>query len=580
MANLGFSASSLQEAHQDDNVEWREWTPGIAEHAKSEGKPIFFFVSQSGESLGRAMLNETFKNNTIAHLLNEAFVPVLVDANESPELAAFIGKLAVDHFEAAELPHCLWTDEELAPLNGGGYFPPTDDWGGQGFLTVARNVSEQWNSAPDDYRSMAREKLAESTKTESYASKDRTAKLQILSTSTLPEEQTSPQLRPLYFLNLAKSSKILPVPQAQKSLKEFESGLEKIVISAGFDSLEGGFFRGANDESWRLPFFQKATRDQALMLSALAKRISDDPKQGYIDLIRLTVGFIESALAKPNGLKVHFLDGFSENDDPDGAEGLHYVVVKSELEKLSGKSIKTWNLSQNGNLDPEIDFLGFYVESNIPFIESYDILTAAYDSLRAELASIRSSKSPLLSEPIGYTKDNALLIKALAQSAVATGLDQYMDLAQSIETALLKENFELESHTLYQSDSKTKTASSLDYALMIAAELELFTQTNDITYLNKAESLQNAWNNDSRFNPSDPTRLESGVENLDFRSVRDRSYPSVVSTFLENAQTFSENGSECISSEIVENVLTNLPADLETRPELYQSLILTLQNGD
>lgn len=560
------SQSAFHQAHQSDTVAWRSWSPELIETAKAEDKPLFFFVGHYGNSLARAMLHETFRNETIADTLNETSVPVLVDVNEDAELATFLRRLAFQHFDASELPTCLWTDSDLAPLNGGGYFPPTDDWGGQGFLSLARNVDEQWKNSREDFRSIAKDRLKQSSLRQKFGLPQLAPNpTRFPETPFLGAE--APTLPALALYNYAHALPTLPAEHATSLQAALASAIERITSGAGFDSVSGGFFSGSNDAAWRLPLFQKSTSDQALMVLGLSQLNKIDPKPEYAFLIEATIRFIDESLENPSGNSLQYLDSFAPGETPESTEGSYYLISAEEAKGLSPEAAELWGLTEQGNLDQDTDILGLYSGQNVPYAKSKEVLSDKSSELRNELLAIRASKPKPLSDNSGYTATNALIVKALAAAASSVGVNDYTEAAITRFNRIIETAYDSDSNRLYNSDQRSKPANSLDYTYLISAALDLHDATGNAGFLATAKTITQSWESDERFSKAHPIAHPSGIEGLHFASYEDSAIPSAAAMQLSNLLRL-----EGPKSKAIESILSNVPSLIERHPERFRSL--------
>ncbi len=566
LPNLIFAQSKLWSVHETDTVEWQRWSAKTIDAAKSADKPLFFFVAHYGNSLARSMLTETFQNQTIAATLNETTIPVLVDVNEEPELAALLSRLALEHFSADGLPTCLWTDTRLAPLNGGGYFPPTDDWGGQGFLSLTRNVAEQWHSNRADYLVPANERLEKSL-AKTPQSLSQLSQHQGMFTPDTFVEREAPTLLALDLYTAASYAASLPQDESEELRAAMREHLSRIVSGAGFDSIDGGFFIGSNDPNWRLPLFQKSTIDQAYMLLALSELHQLDPKPEYTDLIKRTVEFIERDLLKTNGLARQYSDSFAPGEPPDTIEGSYYLIAGSEISTIDPFSVEAWGLSEKGNLDENTDILGIYTTQNVPYAKSHEVLSDKFEKARQELQAIRRQKAKPSSEDIGYTATNALLARALAKASQATDNAHYQAIAAKLLQNTLASNFSPAEHTLFNSDQKTLKASSQDYVQLIAAASVLNEIDNSANFLDTANTIAKSWLSDKRFSSENPLERDLGLADIGTTIYNDSSLESPLSLYLESLDLKSEEAQKTAAT-----ILESLPSLAVSQPELYHSL--------
>ncbi len=566
LPNAIFAQSKLWSVHETDTVEWQRWSAKTIDEAQSADKPLFFFVAHYGNSLARSMLNETFQNKTIAATLNESTIPVLVDINEEPELASLLSLLAFQHFSADGLPTCLWTDTKLAPLNGGGYFPPTDDWGGQGFLSLARNVSEQWNSNRADYLVPANERLEKSLAKTKQSLSQLSERQGVFDANTFAERE-APTLLALDLYNAANYAASLPLEETEALRTAMSEHLTRITSGAGFDSIDGGFFIGSNDPNWRLPLFQKSTIDQAYMLLALSELHQLDPNPEYMDLIKRTAEFVERDLLMANGLARQFSDSFAPGETPDMIEGSYYLIAGSDVSTIDPVLIEAWGLSENGNLDENTDILGIYTAQNVPFAKSNEVLSDKFEQERQTLRSLRNKKTKPSSEDIGYTATNALLVRALANASAATKNAHYQTIAAKLLQSTLASNFDSASHTLFNSDQRTLKASSQDYAQLIAAASVLAAKDDSANFLDTAKTIADSWKTDDRFNSQNPLERNLNLPEIRTTIYSDNILESPLALYLVSLDLKSEEASKTVAI-----ILDSLPSLAISNPELYHSL--------
>lgn len=552
-------AGNFVDRHSDNNVEWLEWDANLTQQATNDEKPLFFLVGHFGSGLTRAMAVETFANKTISAMVNDTSIPVAVDINQSPELAAYLFHLAETNFNAADWPVCIWTTDQLAPLAGGGYFPPTDDWGSQGFLSVGRNVHEQWTTDKANFIAAANDRMTRTLATKPYEV-----------SSTLRQEAIATVQTPQPDIQELKASVLFSLTASGINISE---RLDRIILNAGFDSIEGGFFIGSNDPNWRLPLFQKSASDQALMLIALSKLNQAHPKSGYLDAIRLTSHFVGNVLLKPNGLSRQYFDSFAADETMDMPEGSHFLVSVGDFTQLGEEAISLWGLSPKGNLDEDTDILGIYKNQNVPYAIDWTALSSSSDEARSQISTMRASKPVPASDDIGYTSTNALIVQAYANLASTTGNKQYEKKAVALLKAIEKANTDLNGKRIYNSDQGSQPASSQAYASLIAAYLDIHDITSKKSYLKKALKTLALWQEDSRYSPRNET-LYKLPTNLSFAITRDHDIPSVVSIHIQNLKRLAKLTNNPSHQERAKILLERIP---DHAPEHKLSLILAVQ---
>ena len=86
--HLAESKSRYLQQHARNPVEWYPWGDAAFERARRENKPIFLSIGYSTCHWCHVMAQESFADEEIAKLMNEAFVSIKVDREERPDLDA------------------------------------------------------------------------------------------------------------------------------------------------------------------------------------------------------------------------------------------------------------------------------------------------------------------------------------------------------------------------------------------------------------------------------------------------------------------------------------------------------------
>src|SRR4030042_1009232 len=72
--------------HAYNPVEWYPWCEEAFEKARDQKKPIFLSIGYSTCHWCHVMGHESFEDDEVAGLMNEAFVSIKVDREERPDL--------------------------------------------------------------------------------------------------------------------------------------------------------------------------------------------------------------------------------------------------------------------------------------------------------------------------------------------------------------------------------------------------------------------------------------------------------------------------------------------------------------
>jgi len=85
----GFKGSSADSGERQDGVHWA-LASTTGEEIAAKGKPVYLFVSTDWCTFCNKMKSRTFTDLRVQKLLNELFVPIIINP-EKPGMAAFTG---------------------------------------------------------------------------------------------------------------------------------------------------------------------------------------------------------------------------------------------------------------------------------------------------------------------------------------------------------------------------------------------------------------------------------------------------------------------------------------------------------
>src|SRR5690606_21046533 len=72
--------------HRDNPVDWWPWSDAAFEEAARLDKPVFLSIGYSTCHWCHVMAHESFEDEAVARLMNEAFVNIKVDREERPDI--------------------------------------------------------------------------------------------------------------------------------------------------------------------------------------------------------------------------------------------------------------------------------------------------------------------------------------------------------------------------------------------------------------------------------------------------------------------------------------------------------------
>src|SRR5438128_7347699 len=143
----------LQHAHNP--VDWYAWGEEAFAAARLQNKPIFLSVGYSTCYWCHVMERQSFENEQIAREMNERFISIKVDREERPDVDQLYMTAVQVLTRHGGWPMSVWLTPDLRPFYGGTYFPPTDQMGRPGFVTVLRGLEDAYRNRQEDVEKTA-----------------------------------------------------------------------------------------------------------------------------------------------------------------------------------------------------------------------------------------------------------------------------------------------------------------------------------------------------------------------------------------------------------------------------------------
>ena len=349
-------ASPYLAMHGSDPVAWQQWNKETVERAKKEGKLIFVSSGYFSCHWCHVMQRESYKNTTVASILNSNFIPVKVDREINSALDSHLIDFVERTQGQAGWPLNVFITPDGYPLVGMTYLPAKN------FIEVLKNIKDKWKKEKPLLESIARNATNELLIRTEVASRNLQAGLGkkyieqfLIQATTMADEMSG---------GFGQQNKFPSFPQLIVMLKAYEHNPEKDLkqfllltlnkmASQGLnDQLGGGFFRYAVDPTWQVPHFEKMLYDNALLASLYldAARIFKNDK--YSKIAKNTLDFMLNVFRSKQGAYIASLSAI----DDKGVEGGYYLWQRDELKKiLNQEELKLvelmWQLEGPADLD-------------------------------------------------------------------------------------------------------------------------------------------------------------------------------------------------------------------------------------
>ena len=459
--------------HGDDPVQWQQWNAQTLERARSEKKLLFVSVGFFACYWCHVMQRESFRDPEVARMLNELFIPVIVDREMDPALDAQMLQFVERFRGAAGWPLNVFITPQGHPILGGVYFPQ------QEFLSVLARLAERWKTEPEQLSALAeqaaRETPAETSAAAPSATKA-TAELihQALELADRLSGGFGEQSKfPMSAQLLALLSSYEAQPDVQLG-QHLQLTLDRMAELGLRDHLSGGFFRYTTDPAWRTLHFEKMLYDNALLASAYLRAARIFKRPDYERVARETLDFMLLRMRSPQG---GFYSSLSAVDEL-GVEGAYYLWNEPTLQTVLDPSDiaaarAMWSMNgappfESGYLPvPERDIEHVAAELKL----TVEQVQQRVDNAGKKLLAVRDQRQVPVDTKIiaGW---NGLALIALSEAAALPDGQRYgvaaRELRDYLTKQLLRKNQVLRMNA---ANGNTVTGVLEDYAYVIAGLL-------------------------------------------------------------------------------------------------------------
>ncbi len=324
--------------HADDGVKWRLWQRSSIDEARRRKRLLFVTLGYFSCYWCHVLQRETFTAGQATALLNDEFVPVVVDRELHPALDADLSLFAEETIGRSGWPLNVVLTPEGYPLMATIYLPP------QQFQRWLEKIAQMWREAP--------EYLAD-------AARDAALSLSFEQPLTAPTKASVKQLERAFWRafwqqadelagGFGESSKFPLVAMLDYALDEYARRRDerlgeflRLTLNnmAGLglrDHLDGGFFRYVVDPQWQLPHFEKMLYDNALLIDLYARAAEVFADEEYDRVAMHTLDFLLRRMWHEQG---GFIAALSAVDGR-GVEGGYYLFTAEDLVALPASQRK------------------------------------------------------------------------------------------------------------------------------------------------------------------------------------------------------------------------------------------------
>ncbi|MBW2466637.1 MAG: thioredoxin domain-containing protein [Deltaproteobacteria bacterium] len=477
--------------HAENPVDWYPWTDEAFALASRVDKPIFLSIGYSTCHWCHVMAHESFEDEQIAELMNEAFVCIKVDREERPDIDNIYMTVCSLMTGGGGWPLTIIMTPDKKPFFAGTYFAKHSAYGRIGMLDMIPRLQELWQTRRKEILQSTEnilKVLQEQTRTEPGGELDE----KILHDAF---NDLSNRYDPTYA-GFSRAPKF-PTPHnitfllrywkmtgSDQALAMAEKTLAAMRLGGIYDQVGFGFHRYATDEKWLLPHFEKMLYDQALLAMTYLETYQITGNTLFKETVREIFTYVLRDLTAPEG-------GFysAEDADSEGEEGKFYVWTVDELKKILSPEefdfvLKTYNVLQDGNFRDEAG--GEKTGANILHL-SKQVSDKKHKEILKKLFTERTKKIHPHKDDKILTDWNGLMIAALAMGARILGISEYQEAASKSAGFILSVMWDNE-HLLHRyRDGESAIKGFLtDYAFLVWGLLELYEASFDPQILKEA----------------------------------------------------------------------------------------------
>ncbi len=326
-----FNRSPYLEDHKTDPVKWNVWGDDLFEKSRKEDKPLFITIGYSTCHWCHVMQRESFRDEEVSKILNEDYIPVVVDREERPDVDSFYMNVSQVMNGSGGWPLNVIAMPDGRPFQVFTYLPARDSDSNGGMVGILNAISQIWKNE--------RGRIIEATDQVSsiILSPDKEMEGEIRfedSVETLqsmydrknggfgeqPKFPNFPYL--LFLMNYMRAKRTKNLSYIiEKTLKNMRNG-------GIYDQVGHGLHRYSTDSEWKLPHFEKMLYDQALAIQTFTQFYRFTGDNGFLEVAGEIVDFADREMRNSDGLYASGLDA-----DFNGNEGEYYTWTEKELEE-------------------------------------------------------------------------------------------------------------------------------------------------------------------------------------------------------------------------------------------------------
>ena len=486
--------------HAYNPVDWRPWGIDAFNEAERRDKPIFLSIGYSTCHWCHVMERESFTDDRVAALMNEAFINVKVDREERPDVDGVYMAVSQMMTGGGGWPLTIIMTPEGHPFYAATYIPKTSRFGVVGMMDLVPAIKGLWRDSRGRLEAIAdsvvqglnagagggAEQLDRETLDTAYSMLSAGFDEAHGGFGDAPKFPAPHNL--LFLLRYWKRT------GTGEALHMVEKTLRAMRMGGIYDQLGYGFHRYSTGRRWLLPHFEKMLYDQAMHILAYSEAYQATREPIYRETALEVATYVLRDLSSGEG-------GFysAEDADSEGEEGRFYLWDAEELRKALTEEeyrlvAETYGVRDEGNFRDEAT--GAPTGKNILHIQAETPVPGARDAVEAVNSKLFQTREkrvrPLLDDKI-LVDWNGLMIAALAYASRALGARELLSEAARAAEFILGRMWDGERLLHRYRDSDAAIPGFIDdYAYLAWGLTELYLSSYEPRYLEKALELTDA----------------------------------------------------------------------------------------
>ncbi len=489
----------LQHAHNP--LDWYPWGEEALARARVEDKPIFLSIGYSSCHWCHVMEHEVFEDDEVARFMNEYFICIKVDREERPDLDSVYMDAVQAMTGRGGWPMSVFLTPDLKPFHGGTYFPREQ------FMQLVHQINDVYQNQRVELAKQAAQ-VADRITGEpplTFGAVDTRVELN----RDLLDQAVVRGMESYDPVNggFAQRQKF-PTPVKWRFLlhqyrrrgdadlgQQIIHTLEAMQGGGIQDHVGGGFHRYTVDDAWTVPHFEKMLYDNGQLAGLFIEAGVALDRPDFTATGLEVLDFLLRDMHSEEG-------GFYSSYDADsgGEEGTYYVWSPADIVAAVGDTdgpalAAVMGVTAKGNFEHTGKSVLTRRTDLQKIADKYGRSPAEVAELfarhRAQMQTVRATRTPPGLDRKIITAWNGLTIAALAQGYAVTGQDKYLDGARRAADFLLKTHRRDDGALWRASNRGAVSGEGIldDYAFLSDGLLELYQVAGEARYLAAAREL-------------------------------------------------------------------------------------------